>query len=218
MSWYAYLLASAALFLAGAAIALFLPLRIFICYLRKNRKDQVSVAIRLSCCGLRIGYTRAGELNRLSWQLIVGTRHFTLPGEEKASRLLVRLFTRGRRRLSRRAKFDWGFVFRKSWEAFQEIKAELKRISWKYFDLEVSFGLANPALAGLAAGCGWAGAGVMLGLMQRFFSFETRPRVKIVPHFCGGELQVHWRSEFSLPLYRWLKIVFKTRKKMLEVF
>ena len=78
--------------------------------------------------------------------------------------------------------------------------------------------MANPALAGLAAGFGWAGAGVMLGLMQRFFSFETRPRVKIVPHFCGGELQVHWRSEFSLPLYRWLKIVFKTRKKMLEVF
>ena len=78
--------------------------------------------------------------------------------------------------------------------------------------------MANPALAGLAAGCGWAGGGVMLGLMQRFFSFETRPRLKIVPQFSTGELQVHWQSEISLPLYRWLKIALKARKKMLEVF
>ena len=89
MTWYYYLIAGVALFLIGGVSMMFLPLRIFIRYLRKNRIDQLVVIVRLALCGLRISYTRSAASNRLSLHLLVGTREFAVPWPETADRFLV---------------------------------------------------------------------------------------------------------------------------------
>ncbi|MEW5784878.1 MAG: DUF2953 domain-containing protein [Bacillota bacterium] len=223
MAWYYYIAGAALLCLACGAVILFAPLRIFVRYLRENRTDQVTLTIRLVRCGVRISVVRCAENSRFGAVLLLGGWEIRVPGLGKVIRVLERTYTKIRSRASRREKRPSGrpgfslALAGKALETFHAVRPQLKKLTWKRFDLEVIFGLDDPVLTGLAAGSGWFVSGVLLGCLERFFSVETTPRFMIRPQFSSSELRLHWESEVSLPLFRWLKIALLTRKK-LEVF
>ena len=58
MVWYYYLPLGPALFLAAILAAMFLPLRIFISYLRENKIERAVLTVKIYLIGIKLIYLR----------------------------------------------------------------------------------------------------------------------------------------------------------------
>jgi hypothetical protein len=207
MPWYFYL--GASIFLVGllSALVLSLPLRIFIRYLRKNKKDQATLTVTLSFLELQTRIMREGGQTSATFAVKVGRLAFRVP--------VTRTERMGRKTAALKV-CRWKIALpppdpenlKKVPELFRRVKPIFKKMTWQSFNLEMIFGLEDPALTGMAAGGCWALGGVLLGLMKRYFRFETVPKIKFFPQFYGSSLQVLWEGEMAMPLFRWLKLWF----------
>lgn len=214
MAWYYYLLAGLLLCLTAASAAMFLPLRIFVFYLRENKEDQAALTVKIYCIGFILKFLRNGE-SEVTLFLKLGSREFRLPvfrrvvpGRDSMA-VKINRFEFGQpvpRGLFSRAGVKIGMA------GFKAVRPVLKKISWKRFDLEVIYGLEDPSLVGLTFGGSWAVGGVILGLLYHLFSFETVPRLNIVPRFNDVAFRMRWEGELTMPLFRGLELLLITRK------
>lgn len=202
MAWWAWLLLIISALLLPAALLLLLPLRIFVRYLRENRKDQISLRIKLGFVGLRLHLWRESTAGG-SFARHLALGRLALPAallEKAAGRM-------GWTRNILDPKKPAGlFALRR------EAAPLLKRIIWSRFDLELSWGWEDPALTGLAAGGCWALGGILAGLLQEYFSVKTRPQLSIRPLFRPAHLRLRWEGEAALPFYRWLELWYRMKK------
>jgi hypothetical protein len=214
MAWYYYLAAGLLLISIAAAAGMFLPLRIFVFYLRENKEDRAALTVKIYRFGLKLKVLRNGE-TEVTLFLTLGKREFRLP--------VFRRVVPGRDSIAvRMSRFEYGIPFprglfskaglRIGLKGFQAIRPVLKKITWKRFDLEVIYGLEDPSLVGLTFGGSWAVGGAIIGLLYHLFSFETVPRINIVPRFNDPALRMHWEGELTMPLFRGLKLLLITRK------
>lgn len=214
MAWYTYLLAGLLLCLTAASAAMFLPLRIFVFYLRENKEDQAALTVKIYRIGFILKFLRNGE-SEVTMFLKWGKREIRLPvfrrvvpGRDSVAVEVNRLelglpVPRG---LFSRAGLKIGLA------GFKALRPVLKKMCWKRFDLEVIYGLDDPSLVGLTYGGSWAVGGAILGLLYNLFSFETVPRLNISPRFNDESFRMRWEGELTMPLFRGLKLLFITRK------
>lgn len=213
MDYYYILLAVLLLFLAALVILMFLPLRIFVYYLRENKNDRLTFTIKMLHLGFRLLVSRNSHdevtLSIKFWRFV-----FRVPvyRNETGCRkeTTVKVFKRelsvlpGGKALSREN-------IGKGRRLVKVIRPYLKKIIWQHFVLDVQFGFGDPALTGLAAGGGWAAGGVILGLLQRNFTVKTRPQVNVVPGYYERSFKLRWEGEVTMPLYCWVKLFNMTR-------
>lgn len=204
MAWWEYLLGIATVLLLLPGAALLLPLRIFALYLREDRTDHLSLRLRIGFLRLRCEL-KDGEgkveisgpplVRRILSADLLPRRPLPGPGGGKGRWAALR--ERGRRHGSRGAG--------------PQLRPLLKRVTWSHFDLELSWGLGDPAWTALSVGGGWALGSLLPALLQRYFSMATRPRLRIVPAWSPAGLRLRWEGEVSLSLYSGLKLwrVFK---------
>lgn len=207
MAWWAGLLLIIAILLLLFGMILLLPLRIFITYLRENKKDEIGLRIKLGWLVLRfkLWKTKAGE-KKLFWYL--AGKRIEIPPV-----LLEKLIKKTERFTLRkqRGKSRWRVFVNRSNSAEitarrRQARSWLKKISWSRFDLEIMWGWDEPALAGLAAGSCWALGGILTGLLHEYFSMAARPRFQVRPLFRPAELRLRWEGEAVLSLYRWFRL------------
>ncbi len=202
MAWWAWLLLIVSAILLPAALLLLLPLRIFVQYLRENKKDQISLRIKLGFLVLRLHlWKRSAADSSFASHLALGWLAVPAAVLEKMARRIE--WTRG---LFDPKKPAGLFTLR------QAAAPLLKKIIWSRFELELSWGWDDPAFTGLAAGGCWALGGVLAGLLQEYFSVKTRPQLSIRPLFRPAHLQVRWEGEAALSLYRWLSLWYRMKK------
>ncbi|MBS3947889.1 MAG: DUF2953 domain-containing protein [Dethiobacter sp.] len=220
MIWYYDLTIGLALFLAAILAALFLPLRIFFTFFRENKIERAVLIVQICLVGIKLIYLRKEE-PEIRALLNLGSREFRLPlfsgaglSKKGESHEKDRLNTAHRLRgkpaalqtFFKRGGLNAGL------KAFNSLKPLLKKISWKRFELEVSCGLNDPSLSGIAYGASWALTGATLALMQRYFTFENAPRIKYVPRFEQELLEVRWDGELGISLFYGAKLLYITRK------
>ncbi len=214
MAWYYYLTVGLLLCFSAASAAMFLPLRIFVFYLRENKEDQAALTVKIYRLGFVLKVLRNGETG-VTLFLKLGSREYRLPvfrrvvpGQDsvavKVSHLEIgQPLPRG---LLSKAGLRIGMA------GFKAIRPVLKKMSWKRFDLEVIYGLEDPSLVGLTYGGGWAIGGAIMGLLYHLFSFDTVPRINIVPRFDKEAFQMRCEGELIMPLFRGIKLLLITRK------
>ncbi|HOL18257.1 MAG TPA: DUF2953 domain-containing protein [Bacillota bacterium] len=214
MAWPYYLLTALLLCLMAAVAALFLPLRIFVFYLRENKEDRAALTVKICRIGFIVKFFRNGEAEVTSL-LKLGKKEFRLP-----------LFRRsGPGRGSVAEEMDRyepgenmtpglfsGNLIKAGLAGLKTVRSELKKMAWKRFDLEVVYGLEDPSWVGFTFGGGWALGGVVQGLLYHLFSFEAAPRFKIIPRYNCTVFALRWEGELTMPLFRGLKLLLLTRK------
>ena len=72
MAWWAWLLFFLIFVLILMGLILLLPLRIFVRYLRENKKDQISLRIKLGFSVLRLEILKRAADENFTWHLKVG--------------------------------------------------------------------------------------------------------------------------------------------------
>lgn len=213
MAWYYYLLAAVIPCLMAVAV-LFLPLRIFVFYLRENKEDRAAITVKICRIGFKVKFFRNGETEVTSL-LRLGKKEFRLPlfrrsgpGRDSAAAEM------GRHEfgVNMPVTLDGGNFIKAGLAGLKTVKPELKKMAWKRFDLEVVYGLEDPSWVGLIFGAGWALGGVVQGLLYHLFSFEAAPRFKIIPRFNCTVFTMRWEGELTMPLFRGLKLLLLTRK------
>ncbi len=213
MAWWAWLLSTGSILLLLIGLILLLPLRIFVRYLRENKKDQISLRIKLGLLVLRLElWKRAAADKNFTWYLAAGRIKIPAALLQKIAGRMERPGFRGKQ-----AEPWWRDIFdlKNSVEVLavrRQARSLLKKITWSHFDLEVSWGWDDPALTGLAAGGCWALGGIVTGLLQEYFSVTARPRFQVRPLFRPAELRLRWEGEAALSLYRWLRLWYVVKK------
>lgn len=202
MAWWAWLLLIASALLLPAALLLLLPLRIFVRYLRENRKDQISLRVKLGFLVLRLHLWKESAADGSF------SRHLALGRMAVPPALLEKMA--GRMKWAR-GIFDPGKPAGLL-ALGREAAPLLKMITWSRFVLELSWGWEDPALTGLAAGGCWALGGLAAGLLQEYFSVKTRPRILIRPLFRPAYLELLWEGEAVLSCYRGLVLWSRMKK------
>lgn len=217
MAWWVYLLiAGAALFFFFTALALILPVRIFIRYLRKNRNDRVTMVIGQAHWETRLYLYRFDRKNevfimvRLAWwEFRVPVMRRIIEGQDslilKLGRWEYHIPGRSLYQTLKRMAGTSGPLLRR-------VKPLIKRVSVERLNLKVTFGLEDPAVTGIMAGGFWALAGLLTGMLKRFFTVAAAPRILIDPRFNGEPLRVWLEGEMAMPLFRWLQLWMVTRK------
>lgn len=213
MAWWACLLSVAVIFLLLLGLILLLPLRIFVCYLRENKKDQISLRLKLGWLLLRFElWKSAAGAKGHSWHLLAG--RITIPAGF-LQKIAGKIEQPG---LDKKQKRSWWKNlpgpgdFAKILTVRRQARSLLKKVTWSHFDLELSWGWDDPALTGLAAGGAWALGGILIGLLYEYFSVATRPRFQVAPVFGPVEPRLRWEGEVVLSLYRWLRLWYVFKK------
>ncbi len=196
MAWWAWLLLAGSGSLLLTGILLLLPLRIFVRYLRENRKDQISLRLGLGLLCLRLElWKKEAAGSEFTWHLAAGK---------------IRVAPAQLQKMARRMRWAGDVFHPENMSGLLSLRRQaaplLKKITWSHFDLELSWGWDDPALTGLAAGGCWALGGILSGLLQEYFSVTARPRFQIRPLFRPAEMRLRWEGEAALALYRWLKL------------
>ncbi len=213
MAWWAWLLLISFILLLLTGLILLLPLRIFVRYLRENKKDQISLRIKLGFLALSLEMWKRADVDEKStWHLKAG--RIKVPAallQKMAGKMRKPVIT------SRQAGYWWRDVLdiSKAVEVItvrRQARSLLKKVTWSHFDLEVSWGWDDPALTGLAAGGCWAFGGLLTGLLQEYFSVTNRPRFQVRPLFRPAELRLRWEGEVTLSLYSWLRLWHVVKK------
>lgn len=202
MAWWAWLLLPLSFLFLLSALILLQPLRIFMRYLRENKKDQISLKVKLGFLSLRLELCRGMAAGgRYNWRLTAGKI-------EMPAGLLHRAAGRmewPRNLLDIKDPLSILTVIRQAGRL-------MKGITWSHFDLEISWGWDDPALTGLAAGSCWALGGILTGLLHEYFSVAAHPRLQVRPHFGPAEFFLRWEGEAAITLYRWLRLWFMVKK------
>jgi hypothetical protein len=206
MPWYLYLGGAITLYGVILTVAMFLPLRIFMRYLRKNREDHTTLTAKFGILEFQTLITREGG-------------HMNATLYVKAARLslrvpVIRTERKGRKTAAIKIRrWELGLpppdlaTLKKLPDLFRRSRRVLKKMSWREFKMEMVFGADDPALTGMAVGGGWVVGGMLPGLLQQHFRLDTVPQVNILPCFDGPAFQVRYEGEVAMPLFRWLKLL-----------
>lgn len=208
MPWYIYTVAGMALFLAAVSALMLVPLRIFIHYLRENNKDRARLGVKLACLELRAVFFRAAPEERFALVLRLWRWELRIPVSRRRSEREAVLCIGRRKYVLPPA----GEGLKKAPELFQRARPYLKKMLWRSFNLELVFGLEDPAATGLLAGSGWFAGGLLCGLLESIFTFAAAPRIDISPRFERPAFKLRWEGELSMALFRWLGLWMATRK------
>ena len=190
MPWWAWLLFLLIFLMTLTGLILLLPLRIFVRYVRENKKDHISLRVRLGVLPFLELWNKDSGEGSSAWHLKAGRLRIpaalwqkALPGQANWNSILDML----------KAAVVLAVC--------RQCRSLLKKITLSRFDLELSWGWDDPALTGLAAGGCWAVGGMIAGLLQEYFSVAARPRLQLLPLFRPAELRLRWEGEVKLSLY-----------------
>lgn len=207
MVWWGRLLLAGCALLFATGVFLMLPLRIFVCYLRENKKDQVRLRLKLGFIALVWEPAEGAAAGRgPAWHLEAGRLRIPAvfmkatggkgAGLPRAGRFL-------QRRLPERPDLRDLAVFL---TLHGQARPLLKKVTWSQFDLAISWGGSDPALTALAAGSCWSVLGTLSGLFRLYFTVKAPPRIRVEPQFKSSGLRVCWEGEAALSLYRCLRL------------
>jgi len=201
MAWWAWLLVLLIFCFLLAALILLLPLCIFVHYLRENKKDHISLRVKLGSFPLSMELWQ-GEAGEGDWTSHLAVGRFRIPAVllQKVAGLAG---FRGKK--SGSSLMDL-FRAADSLTITRQLRALLKKITLSRLELELTWGWDDPALTGLAAGGLWALLGAIAGLLQEYFSLAAKPRLQVVPLFRSAELRLRCEGEIRLSLYCLLKL------------
>lgn len=212
MAWWAWLLLISFILLLLTGLILLLPLRIFVRYLRENKKDQISLRIKLGFSVLRLEILKRAADENFTWHLKVGRIRIPAAFLKKLASIIEKPGPAGcQAEKSRGNDLDIlkaaGLL-----TVCRQARPLLKKVTLSHFDLELSWGWDDPALTGLAAGGCWAFGGILTGLLQELFSVTAKPRLRLVPLFRPAELRLHLEGEAGFSLFWFLKLRHVVKK------